>query len=153
MGYNATTNSFTNILDLQGQVGTDFVTVNVTGGTVLNDGNGGMYFWDPLSITSHDGVKVIQVSGVPTGRWMRSKNNNYTTGEFSFGVVALTSTYTVTHGLGYAPTSIQLQPLTAAAAGSPIFIPKASINSTTFQVTFTGLLNIGTATFSFIAIR
>ncbi len=153
MGYNVTTNTFDVLADLTGQVGTDGVSVSVRSGTTFNDGGGGIYFWDASSTATQDGVTIIQVTGVTTGRWMRSKNNNYSVGSYTFPVIALTSTYTITHNLPYTPRHINLQASTGAAAASPVYIPAASINATTFQIVFSGLLLVGTATFSYLAIR
>lgn len=88
MAYNPTTNSFDTITDLTTQVGTPGATVMVSGATAFNDGGGGPYFWDSTSTATPNSTDTIQVTGITTGRWMRSKNNNYTVGTFNFNVIS-----------------------------------------------------------------
>ncbi len=42
-----------------------------TGNISEGDNNGGTFWWNPTSTASDDGVSVIQVTGVATGRWIR----------------------------------------------------------------------------------
>jgi len=154
MAYNPINNTFTTLADLAQQVGTDTTIVQVSGGTTFNDGNGGSYFWDPLSTATADGVKIIQVIGVSTGRWMRSKSSNYSTFPISFtATLGLGSTYTVNHGLSFTPTQIHIQPTNAAAASQLAYVPNATINSTTFQIVFIALPTLAPMTFNILAIR
>lgn len=45
--------------------------VLVTGGTVEGDGDGGEFYWDATSTATDDGLDVIKVTAVTTGRFLR----------------------------------------------------------------------------------
>jgi len=153
MAYNPTNNSFTTISELSQQKGTPNAVVQVSGGSAFNDGSGGAYFWDDTSTVTADGIKVVQVPGVITGRWMRSKNNNYGTGQLTFSGIALTSRYTRPHNQSFIPTQIHIQARNAAAASGTSYVE--NITATNFDIVFTGIPLLGTnnITFDFLAIR
>jgi len=153
MAYNPNNNTFTTLTDLAGQVGTSNSIANVLGGSVFNDGGGGTYYWDDTSTATPDGVKIVQVSGITTGRWMRAKANAYGTTAVSFSGLSLITTYTVSHGQSFTPAQIHIQPTNLAAASSIAYVPNASINSTTFQIVFASLPTLSTITFNVFAIR
>lgn len=43
----------------------------VNGAAALNDGGGGVFYWDATSLVADDGGTIIQATGVATGRWRR----------------------------------------------------------------------------------
>jgi len=46
-------------------------TVYLLGVSSINDGNGGIFYWDPASTTTPDGVDVFQLDAGGTGRYIR----------------------------------------------------------------------------------
>lgn len=153
MAYNPTTNSFDLLADLALQKGTPSTVVYVSGQTTINDGGGGNYMWDNTSTTTADGIRVVAVTGVTTGRWLRSKSTNYGTGSTTFGGIALTSIYTINHNQSFTPAQVHIQARNAGAASGTSYVQ--NITSTTFQIVFTGIPIIGTnnITFDFLAVR
>jgi len=138
-----------------GQVGTPNTIVQVLGGTSFNDGSGGSYFWDENSTATADGLKIVQVTGVTTGRWMRSKNNSYGTTSVTFSGVTLITTYTLNHLQSFTPAQIHIQATGQGAGSGTSWVPQNSITSTSFQIVFSGIPIIGTnnITFNILAIR
>ncbi len=153
MAYNPINQVFDTISDLQLQKGTQNASVMVLGQNTVNDGNGGNYLWDDTSTTSADGIKIVQVTGVSTGRWLRSRNNNYGTGSTTFSGILLTTIYTVNHLQAFTPAQVHIQARNAGAASGTSFVQ--NITATTFQIVFTAVPIIGTnnITFDFLAIR
>lgn len=56
--------------DLRAFTGTDQMTVMCLGGTAINDGNQGLFYWNS-SVTTDDGVNNILPSGSTSGGWTR----------------------------------------------------------------------------------
>lgn len=69
----------------------------VTGVTTQGDGGGGTFWWDASSILPDDGISVIQVTGVATGRWVKisDKFENYVHDQ-----AVPSATWIVNHNLG-----------------------------------------------------
>lgn len=156
MGYITVSNqAFDTITDLSKQTGAeDGVVVYVSASTTINDRGGGNFRWSASSTQAPDGINVIQVTDVPTGRWTRLRNNNYNTGSTSFAMSTLIgATYVVNHGLPFTPAAILLVPTNAAAASGNWFV--SAITPTTFTITYGNLLSLvaGTATYNFLAVR
>jgi len=153
MGYNAINSVFDTLADLSSQAGSANIIAYVRGGTTMNDGNGGNYLWDENSTATHDGIKIIKVTDVTTGRWMRATSNVYKTGQVTFSGITLQTTYTVAHGLAFTPSSIHIQARSAGAAST--FSHVGVITGTNFQIIFTGIpaLGVNNITYDFFAIR
>lgn len=49
----------------------DNIIVYATGLATVSDGQGGYYIWNQTSTATDDGVRVLEVSGVTTGRWIK----------------------------------------------------------------------------------
>lgn len=68
---------------------------NVLGYYTYADGGGGNFYWNITSTATDNGGTIIQVTGVPTGRWIKiTKNNTINIKEFSAvgdGVVICTN--------------------------------------------------------------
>ncbi len=64
----------TTIATLRTRVGSGNQTVFVLGNTSVGDGGAGLYYWNSTSTASDDGLTVIQVTGVSTGRWLLCQN-------------------------------------------------------------------------------
>lgn len=137
----ATGQTFDTISDLRGSAGQDRVQAQVLGLTSVTDDNGGMYRWDAASTANDDGMKVVQATGVATGRWMRVGNSNTIKGTTTFSATLLTTAYTVTHGLPFTPAQVYIQAKSANAA-VPSWI--SAINPTTFTVNFASVPVLGT---------
>jgi hypothetical protein len=76
----------------------------VTGVTTQGDGRGGTFWWDATSVLPDDGISVIQVTGVATGRWVKisDKFENYVHDQ-----PVASATWIVNHNLGkFASVSI-----------------------------------------------
>lgn len=152
MGYNAINQVFDTIADLTLQKGTPTTSVMVLGASTVNDGNGGIYLWDNSSIATADGSRIIAVSGVTTGRWIRSRNNNYGTGQVSFPGITLQTRYTRTHNQSFTPTQIHIQARSTSAASSLCWVD--NITSTSFDIVFVNVPLLSTnIIFDFLAIR
>lgn len=141
MAYNPINQVFDTVADLMAQKGTPTTTVYVSGQTTINDGNGGNYMWDDTSTATHDGFKIVQVPTIVTGRWLRSKNSNYNTGQIVFSGIGLQTTYSFNHGLNFTPVKIFLQARSLNAAAAACYI--SAINSTQFTVIFTSVPILG----------
>lgn len=152
MAYNPTTNSFDLISDLTLQKGTSTAAVKVLGATVFNDGGGGTYLWDNNSTATADGLKIIQVTGVTTGRWMRERASSYGTGQVTFTGVTLQTRYTRTHGQSFTPLQIHIQARSQGAASSLCWIE--NITATNFDIVFANVpLLVVNIIFDFLAVR
>jgi|GEM_PF-5416005 len=57
--------------DLVNQGGAAGIQVRTNGGTSFNDGQAGTYAWNASSTATHDGINVIKVTAITTGRWVR----------------------------------------------------------------------------------
>lgn len=152
MPYNPINQTFDVLNDLRAQKGTTTTQVYLLGLTSMNDGNGGVFIWNDTSTVADDGMNTIAVTGVSTGRWVRSKNSNYNTNTVTFSGVTLQTTYTVNHGLNFTPVKIFITPRSAAAA-VPYYI--SNITSTTFTIVFGSVPLIGTLNivFDYLAVK
>lgn len=145
--------SFDSLTDLSKQAGTDGVSVSVAYAATAGDRGGGTYRWDAASTLTANGMDVIAVTGQTIGRWIRMKNNNYTTGQVSFQTQLLVTSYTVNHGLGFTPSAIFLEPANDAASIGNRKI--TNINGTSFTITYSSTVGLiaGTATYYYLAVR
>lgn len=133
--------SFGTIADLRAQAGTDNVQVLVQGLSAIGDQNGGVYFWMASSVDPDDGFVTIKVTSVTTGRWKRMPNANTIKGNITFSATALTTSYTVNHGLPFTPLQVYIQPRSANAA-VPSWV--SVIDGTKFIVNFASVPILGT---------
>ena len=69
---------FNTIADMQTQKGTSNSVAYVIGGTAIQDFRGAFYVWDATSTAAPDMTyyNVIQVTGINTGRWIRSNQSS-----------------------------------------------------------------------------
>jgi hypothetical protein len=70
------------------------LVVNVEGGVLVNDSNGGTFFWSPTSTTADDGATVIKPNALTIaqpGRYLRQTNLFGTTGTFNLTVQGCTT--------------------------------------------------------------
>lgn len=68
---------FNTVVDLKSQAAINNAMVYVLGGSTVGDGKGGVYRWNDASTESEDLTynNVVQVTGVQTGRWIRTNQN------------------------------------------------------------------------------
>lgn len=145
---------FSTITDLRAQAGTSNVIVTLSGLTSMNDKNGGTYQWDATNVSADDGVLVIKVTNVATGRWIKKLNDNVIKGSVIFNGTALQTAYPVTFqtALPFVPSAIFIQPTSTNAAA----LSWVSNKSTTgFTVNFLSVPILGTSniTFDYIVIK
>lgn len=57
--------------DMTSRLPGTYDTVFLLGVSSINDGNGGMFYWDAASTTAPDGLDVFQRDAGGTGRWKR----------------------------------------------------------------------------------
>lgn len=57
--------------ELRSRVGNLNATIEVLGRTNINDGVGGVFYWDITSTESDDDLNIIQVDNIAEGRWIR----------------------------------------------------------------------------------
>jgi len=133
--------SFGTISDLRSQSGSSNTQVLLQGLNTINDGNGGIYMWDDLSTATDDGLSVIKVASVTTGRWLKMPNSNTIKGNVTFSSAVLQTAYVVNHGLSFAPNQIYIQARSANAA-VPSWV--SNITSTSFTVNFASVPILGT---------
>jgi len=157
-GYGQTTpvasKQFATIADLRAQAGTDNVIVTLSGLTAMNDKNGGTYQWDAANVSADDGVLIIKVANVTTGRWIKKLNDNVIKGSVIFNGTLLQTAYpvTFTNALPYVPASVFIQPTSTNAAALSWISNKST---TGFTVNFLSVPVIGTSniTFDYIVIK
>lgn len=133
--------SFGTLIDLRAQVGSDNVQVLLQGLSTIGDQNGGIYYWNATSTETDDGFSIVQVTGVTTGRWKRMPNANTVKGTTTFSAAALTTAYTVNHGLPFTPLQVYIQARSSNAA-VPSWV--STINNTSFIVNFASIPILGT---------
>jgi len=133
--------SFGTISDLRSQSGSSNTQVLLQGLNTINDGNGGIYMWDDLSTATDDGLSVIKVASVTTGRWLKMPNSNTIKGNVTFSSAVLQTAYVVNHGLSFAPNQIYIQARSSNAA-VPSWV--SNITSTSFTVNFASVPILGT---------
>lgn len=145
---------FSTRADLRKQVAFDKVMVTLSGLVTEGDKNGGIYQWDSLSTATDDGVLVIKVDNVVTGRWIKKLNDNTIKGSVVMSGVALQTAYpiTFTTALPFIPSMVVIQPTSINAAA----LSWVSNKSTTgFTVNFLSVPILGTnnITFDYIVIK
>lgn len=133
--------SFDTVVDLRAVAGSPDVQVLLLGLTSKTDSNGGTYTWDSTSILPDDGFRTLQVTGVTTGRWVRLGNSNTVKSQSTVSGAALTTAYTVNHGLPFIPVQVYIQPRSSNAA-VPSWV--SNINATSFTVNFASVPILGT---------
>lgn len=138
--------SFSTITDLRASAGSQDVQVLLLGLTTKTDSNGGTYTWDATSVLADDGFKVVQVTGVTTGRWLRLGNSNTVKNQSTVSGLALTTAYTINHGLPFTPIQVYIQPRSSNAA-VPSWV--SNINATSFTVNFASVPILGTSNIVF----
>lgn len=139
---------FGTISDLRLTSGTDNVIVNVSGLVTMNDKNGGLYQWDATSTATDDGILVIKVNNVTTGRWIKKLNENTIKGTKTISSLALTTAYPITYDapLPSIPAMIIIQ-ATSANAAVPSWV--SNVTTTGFTVNFATVPVLGTLNLSF----
>lgn len=65
-----------NINELKNRKGTSDSTVKVLGYYFNNDGGGGNFYWDNISVENDNGGTIFQVNSISTGRWKRIIESN-----------------------------------------------------------------------------
>lgn len=90
----------TTVVDLRLMIPQNPEVVNLLGVSSAIDGNGGNFFWDPLSTVPDNGFSIIAVAGIPTGRWTRmgtnfTNINNKPTTIAGYGITDAVSTPTL----------------------------------------------------------
>jgi len=89
--------SFALISDLSSQAGSDGIAVTVNGKDSINDGFGDIYMFRASNTATPDGFNVIQVTGQPTGRWVRKMSAiNIVSSAATLQINSYTSYYTFT---------------------------------------------------------
>lgn len=96
---------FNTIADLKLQKGNANAVVYVIGGTTTEDFRGAFYKWDNSSVASEDmtNYNVIQVTGLNTGRWMRTNQTSQALPQgtlFRLGPLKILSASGVTNASG-----------------------------------------------------
>lgn len=74
------------------------LVVDVEGGLLINDGNGGLFYWSATSTAADDGATVIKPTAILAanpGRYLRQSNLFGSSGAFTMGVTGVTGTPTV----------------------------------------------------------
>lgn len=145
---------FSTIADLRATAGTDNVIVNISGLSSMNDKNGGLYQWDATSVAADDGLTVIKVTNVTTGRWIKKLNENTIKGIRTVSGLALQTAYNITYDtvLPAIPAMIIIQPYSANAA-VPSWV--SNVTTTGFTVNFASVPILGTnnITFTYLIIK
>jgi len=140
--------SFGTVADMRLQGGTVKVQVLLLGLANSDDDNGGIYRWDANSTATDDGFRVIKVTNITTGRWMRVGNGNTIKGTTTFSGTLLTTAYTVNYVIGgvttvlpFVPAQIFIQARTQGAA-QPSWI--TNITNSGFTINYQTVPLIGT---------
>lgn len=72
MGHNTATQTYDTFTDLRLSLGDTGSSVKVLGGSTINDGLGGMFYYDDFSSDPDDNLNVIKPNPVVSaGRWLR----------------------------------------------------------------------------------
>lgn len=75
------------------------VVIDVEGGVLVNDGNGGLFYWNPTSTATDDGVNVVKPTSIASGnpgRYLRQINLFGTATTFQTNVTGCTTAPTLT---------------------------------------------------------
>lgn len=140
---NIASKQFDTIVDLRLQGADDKTIVSVSGLTTPNDKNGGNYYWNATSTATDDGISIIKVTAITTGRWMRMTNDNTIKGAVTLSGTVLQTAYPIAYGqtLPFTPAMIIVQAYSANAA-VPSWI--TNVTTTGFTVNFTSVPVLGT---------
>lgn len=140
---NVASKQFSTISDLRLQGGMDGTIVNVSGLATANDKNGGNYYWNASSTSSDDGITVIKVTAIATGRWIKMTNDNTIKGGQVLSGTVLQTAYPITYGqtLPFTPAMIIVQAYSANAA-VPSWV--SNVTTTGFTVNFASIPIVGT---------
>lgn len=144
---NIASKQFGTVADLRLQAGMQGTIVNLSGLTTANDKNGGNYYWNSASTATDDGISVIKVTNVTTGRWIKMLNENTIKGSKTFNGVTLQTAYPITFdtALPVAPAMVIIQAYSANAA-VPSWV--SNVTTTGFTVNFASVPLIGTLNLS-----
>lgn len=139
---NLPSKQFNTITDLRVQGGTSGTVVNVSGLVTATDKNGGNYYWDATSTVADDGISVIKVTNITTGRWIKMLNDNTIKGRQVFSGLLQTA-YPISFGqtLPVTPALIIVQAYSLNAS-VPTWI--SNVTTTGFTLNFNALPVIGT---------
>jgi hypothetical protein len=100
------------------------LVIDIEGGTLVNDGNGGIFYWSATSVATDDGVTVIKPNAIlpaNPGRYLRQANTYGTAGTF------------ILTGLGFSGTP-------------PAMVVTYVQNGNSVIVSFTGLQGVSNST-------
>lgn len=141
---NVASKQFATITDLRLSGATSGTIVNVSGLITANDRNGGNYYWNASSTASDDGVSVIKVTNITTGRWMKMTNDNTIKGGQVLSGNVLQTAYNISYGqtLPFTPAMILVQAYSANAA-VPSWV--TNVTTTGFTVNFSSVPILGTS--------
>ena len=151
--------SFGTVADMRLQGGTVKVQVALLGLLNSDDGNGGIYKWDPNSTATDDGFLTVKVTNMNPGRWVRVSNGNTIKGSVTFSSLSLQTSYNVKYIIGgvetvlpFVPTQVYVQARTPQAA-VPSWI--SNITSSGFTINFSTVPLLGTLnlTVDFLVIK
>jgi len=140
---NVASKQFATISELRGQGGMNGTIVNVSGLVTANDKNGGNYYWNSASTLTDDGISVIKVTNIATGRWLKMLNDNTIKGSVTLNGTILQTAYPISFGqtLPSIPSMIIVQAYSANAA-VPSWV--SNVTTTGFTVNFSSVPVIGT---------
>ncbi len=140
---NIASKQFGTITDLRGQGATNGTIVNVSGLITANDKNGGNYYWNDQSTATDDGITVIKVTAITTGRWMKMTNDNTIKGSVTLSGAVLQTAYPISYGqtLPFTPAMIIVQAYSSNAA-VPSWV--SNVTTTGFTVNFASVPILGT---------
>lgn len=144
---------FETIADLKTCMAMDKTQVSILGLVTSFDDNGGSYMWNATSTANDDGFKVIQVTGVTTGRWLRTKNSNTLKGSSLFSSITLTTSYTVNYSINGIVTVLPFTPAMvvteARSANAAVARYITNITTSGFTVNFATVPILGTNNIAF----
>lgn len=145
---------FSTIADLRSQAGSPGVIVTLAGLNTVSDKNGGTYQWDAASTAADDGMLVIKVANVTTGRWTKKLNDNTIKGIRTVNGAVTQTAYSVLYDspLPFIPAMIIIQAYSANAA-VPSWI--SNVTTTGFTVNFasTPAIGVNNITFTYLIIK
>lgn len=102
--------------------------IDIEGGSTVNDGAGGLFYWNASSTLADDGINVIKVTAGATGRFLRLVPPAGAAGSFTATLLGFTTTptFTVYYVLSGGPLSGEVTVYLVGAA--------AVSNSTSFSL-------------------
>ena len=140
---NIASKQFATVTDMRLQGAVSGTIVNLSGLATANDRNGGNYYWNASSTANDDGISVVKVTAITTGRWLKMTNDNTIKGAATFNGTALQTAYAISYGqtLPFIPAMIVVQPYSANAA-VPSWV--SNVTTTGFTVNFASVPVVGT---------